>query len=235
MMPALKKWLQKIVFAENANQETLLKYLKKNGASIGEDVHLFSFRKTHIDTLNPHLLTIGNHVNIVASTILTHDYAWSVIKGKYGEILGNQRPVSIGNNVFIGDGSIILAGSIIEDDIIIGARSVVSGRLESGFVYAGNPAKKIMSVDDYRTKRKKGQFDEARCFVKMYYERLGTIPQKELLHEYFFLFERDIEQMPKLFKHRLTQCGTYDLSKSVLLNNEPLFKDYDEFIKACFE
>ena len=86
--------------------------LRKIGAQIGDDVTLFAPKKTNIDVLNPHLIRIGNHVNIVASTILTHDYAWSVIKGMSGEILGNQRPVTIGNNVFIGEGSVILGGGI---------------------------------------------------------------------------------------------------------------------------
>ena len=231
----IKTLIQKIIFKERANQETLIAYLRSKGAVIGEDVNFFSFRNVHIDSLNPHLITIGNHVNIVASTILTHDYAWSVVKGMCGEILGNQRPVSIGNNVFIGDGSIVLCGSVIEDNVIIGARSVVSGHCDSGYVYAGNPARKIMSLNDYYTKRKSKQVDEAKEFVKLYYERIGEIPPEQKLHEYFFLFQHDISKMNDLFKHRITQCGTYDESMKYLSENKPLFDGYQDFISACLK
>ena len=92
---------------------------------------------------NPHLLTIGNHVMITGPvTILTHDYGWSVIKRRYGEILGNQKRVSIGDNVFLGWGCTILAGTTIGANTIIGANSVCSGKIDGNSVYAGNPAKK---------------------------------------------------------------------------------------------
>lgn len=100
-------------------------------------------------------MSIGNHVNIVRSTIFTYDYSWSVIKRKTGEILGNQRPVKLGNNIFIGDGSLILGGSVIEDNVIIGAHSIVTGICESNSVYAGIPAKRIMSLDEYKVKIQK--------------------------------------------------------------------------------
>lgn len=56
------------------------------------------------------------------------------------------RPITIGNNVFIGGFSIILKGSIIGDGTIIGAGSVVSGKIPAGEIWAGNPAKFIKSA-----------------------------------------------------------------------------------------
>ncbi|MGB0495373.1 MAG: DapH/DapD/GlmU-related protein [Kangiellaceae bacterium] len=53
------------------------------------------------------------------------------------------QDIKIGNNVWIGAGAIILAGSIIEDNVVVGAGSVVSGRLHDGYLYAGTPLKKI--------------------------------------------------------------------------------------------
>ena len=235
IMSLIKSVFQRIIFGVRANQNTLVNYLKKNGAKIGEDLHIFQFRNSNIDILNPHLITIGNHVNLVGTTILTHDYSWSVIKGKTGQILGNQKPVCIGNNVFIGDGSIILGGTIINDNVIIGARSVVSGYLEGDAVYAGVPCKKIMSLEEYIKKREKRQFEEAATFVKLYLERNGKIPSKELLHEYFFLFENKFENSPEIYRHRLKQCGTYDMSLEYINKHVPICRGYDEFISSVIK
>lgn len=49
--------------------------------------------------------------------------------------------IRIGSNVFIGSHCVVLPGAEIENDIIVGANSVVRGHLCAGSVYAGNPAK----------------------------------------------------------------------------------------------
>ena len=53
------------------------------------------------------------------------------------------KAVSIGNNVWIGNNVTILPGAVIEDDVIIGAQSIVRGHCKSNGIYAGNPAKLI--------------------------------------------------------------------------------------------
>jgi acetyltransferase-like isoleucine patch superfamily enzyme len=63
-----------------------------------------------------------------------------------GVLFCEQRisaPVSIGSNVFIGAHVTILPGAVVEDDVVIGANSVVRGRLNSGWIYAGSPASPV--------------------------------------------------------------------------------------------
>lgn len=226
----IKKIFNKLIYGYRSDSASYLTYLRKAGASIGNDVNIFSSKKTNIDILNPHLLTIGNHVNIVASTILTHDYAWCVIKGLTGEILGNQRPVTIGNNVFVGEGSIIMGGTIIEDNVIIGAHSVVSGRIYGNSVYAGNPAKLIMSIDEYIDKRREKQLNEAKVFCLKYKDAHGSFPDIDKLHEYFFLFSNDKSKLTSVFDDKLKLCGNYELSVAALEKHNPTYSSYEDFL-----
>ena len=98
-------------------------------------------------------------------TILMHDYSWSVVKGATGKMLGNQKSVSIGDNVFIGWGATILCGTTIESNTIIGAHSVVSGHVEGNAVWGGVPARRICSLEEYCEKREKKQLEEAVAYV----------------------------------------------------------------------
>jgi acetyltransferase-like isoleucine patch superfamily enzyme len=54
-----------------------------------------------------------------------------------------SKEISIGNNVWIGAGVVVLPGSSIGDNVIVGANAVVLGSLDSNSIYMGIPAKKV--------------------------------------------------------------------------------------------
>ena len=56
------------------------------------------------------------------------------------------KEIQIGNDCFIGAGTMILKGVQIGDNVVVGANSVVTGKLESNAIYAGNPAKIIRKI-----------------------------------------------------------------------------------------
>lgn len=62
---------------------------------------------------------------------------------RFSKIGVSSGPVIIGNNVFIGTGSIILKNLTIGENSVIGAGSVVVNSLPSNCVAGGNPAKII--------------------------------------------------------------------------------------------
>lgn len=55
------------------------------------------------------------------------------------------KPVTIGRNVWIGGGAILLPGIVVGDDAVIGAGSVVTHDVASGATVAGNPARLLHS------------------------------------------------------------------------------------------
>lgn len=63
------------------------------------------------------------------------------------------RPVTIGKNVWLGNGVLVLPGSSIGDHTVVAARSVVRGDLPPRVLAAGNPAKVVKQLeipDDWR-------------------------------------------------------------------------------------
>lgn len=231
-MVSIKKILKKIILGYRSSSENYVSYLRKHGIKVGENVEIFVPLHTTIDTQNPHLLEIGNDVQITGPvTILTHDYSWSVLKRKYGYIFGNQRKTVVGNNVFIGWGATILGGSQIGDNVIIGANAVVSGHVDSDSVYAGNPAKKLMTLEEFKEKRERRQLEEAKQVVLEYRKRFGTLPPESELDEYFFLFRKD-DNLPE-FKQKLALMRNYDQSKKIIESHTPKFHNYQEFLDYC--
>ena len=123
------------------------------------------WQKTIIIAKNDAKISIGQNVGISGATI----YSWRQIEIGDNCLIGanvkiidtdfhpvnsaerlrgenekaNSKPIKIGNNVFIGMNSIILKGSEIGDNCVVGAGSVVSGKFESDSIIAGNPAKII--------------------------------------------------------------------------------------------
>ena len=56
------------------------------------------------------------------------------------------RPITIGDNVWLGGGVIVCPGVTIGDDTVVGAGAVVTKDLPTGVVAVGNPARVIRSV-----------------------------------------------------------------------------------------
>jgi len=50
----------------------------------------------------------------------------------------------LGNRILVGMGAIVMDGVVVEDDVFIGAGTLVppNKRLESGYLYVGNPMQK---------------------------------------------------------------------------------------------
>ncbi len=91
-------------------------------------------------------ITVGDRVQIGANTkIMDNDmHSLDPIERANDERKNiKHAPVRIGNDCFIGAQSIILKGTVLGDNCIVGAGSVVHGVFPDNVVIAGNPAKII--------------------------------------------------------------------------------------------
>ncbi|RKN39887.1 sugar O-acetyltransferase [Micromonospora endolithica] len=57
------------------------------------------------------------------------------------------RPITIGDNVWLGGGAIVLAGVTIGDNTVVGAGAVVTRDLPPNVVAVGNPARPVRQLD----------------------------------------------------------------------------------------
>ena len=169
-------------------------FLSGGGAEIGENVRIFTPSQTHIDVQALHLLHIGSNVVITGPvTVLTHDYSSFVCMRRFPErerAVAAMRPVIISNNVFIGWGATILPGTIIGENTIIGAGAVASGTIESDSVYAGNPARKLMTIDEFYCRRIERQSEEACRIYASYLNKFGKEPKEDCFYGYESLWNK---------------------------------------------
>jgi acetyltransferase-like isoleucine patch superfamily enzyme len=80
-------------------------------------------------------LTIGSHVIIGSNCcLIASNHVFS--SNQYPIMLqgDRRRGISIGNNVWLGAGVIVLDGSTVGDNVVVGAGSIVSGRIPGGVV-----------------------------------------------------------------------------------------------------
>lgn len=121
------------------------KYRRK-GIKIGEGTYIYN--NVHIDLSKGSHIEIGKNSCLTGCSILSHDASIKRF-GNYESLLGK---VIIGDNVFIGWQAIVLKGVTIGNNVIIGAGSVVTKDIPSNSVVAGNPAKVIMTTEEWLKK-----------------------------------------------------------------------------------
>ena len=97
--------------------------------------------------LDPAPIVIGDHVQIGPNVQLltpTHPLDPDLRRDGWE----GAGPITLGENVWLGGGAIVLAGVTIGDDAVVGAGSVVTRDLPARTVSVGSPARVIRSLDD---------------------------------------------------------------------------------------
>lgn len=213
--------------------EEYCNYLRRLGLRIGKGTFFFSPETITVDTQRPWLLEIGEYCKITKGVVLlAHDYSRSVLRRYYGEVIGEAKKTTIGNNVFLGMNSIVLMGSVIGDNVIVGAGSVVRGKIPDNVVVAGNPASVICTLDEYYKKRKTSYQNEALECARIYNEYYGKLPTVEDMNAFFPLyFERDSKKL-KASGIKTNLSG--DEEDEILLHfmeSRPVYENYESFLE----
>jgi acetyltransferase-like isoleucine patch superfamily enzyme len=126
-----------------------VRFARDLGVRVGDDCRLLGVTRETFGS-EPYLIKLGDHVTVTAGVhFVTHDGGVWVFRREFPDLDVFGR-IEVGNNVFIGIGSIILPGVRIGDDCVIGAGSVVKHDIPSRTVAAGVPARPIRTLAEYR-------------------------------------------------------------------------------------
>jgi acetyltransferase-like isoleucine patch superfamily enzyme len=128
-------------------------YAKRIGVNFPEGgLHLFGYVSWSTE---PWLISIGRNVYITTGVrFITHDGGTLLYREQVPD-LEITKPISIGNDVYIGNNVIILPGVNIGNNVIIGAGAVVSKDIPDNSVAVGVPARVIKTADEYLEKAKR--------------------------------------------------------------------------------
>lgn len=217
------------------NEKRFILYLKNKGVTIGKNCHIGDPKTITIDLTRPYLVEIGDNVRINKGfTLLTHDFASSVLQNIYGEFIPSSGKVKIGNNVYFAQKCTILKGVTIGNNCIIGYGSLVTKDIPDNSVVAGVPAKVICTVDTFFRKRREKSLIEAFELVNEFEKKFNRTPGLQDFEEEFFFFisGNEVKKYPELpIKNKLsTMEGLYERWVD---NYKAPYKNIDEFIEAA--
>ena len=138
-------------YLNNRSYKSKVQYLRSQGAKIGERTRLNC--ATDSFGTEPYLITVGSNCLFANGiSIITHNGGVAVLNNlNYfdGKKMDKMAPVTIGNNVYIGTGAMIMPGVTIGNNVVVGAHAMVTRDIPDNSVAVGMPAKCIKTIDEY--------------------------------------------------------------------------------------
>ena len=130
-----------------------IKYAEKVGVNFTKgELHLYGNVEWSTE---PWIISIGKNVHITNGVkFITHDGGTLLFRKEIPD-LEITKPITVGNDVYIGNDAIILPGVNIGNRVVIGAGAVVSKDIPDNSVAVGVPARVIKTADEYLEKLKR--------------------------------------------------------------------------------
>ena len=134
-----------------------IKYLIKQGMDV-QGTPIYIGATTTFDGKDYSKIHIGDK-SVISSDVLflTHDYSISRAIEATGRKLDKEvcqiKDIHVGKNCFIGTRSILMPGCQLGNNIIVGAGSVVRGKIPDNSMVIGNPACIIGDVREWAEKK----------------------------------------------------------------------------------
>lgn len=180
----------------------------------------------------PSLITIGDNCYFNRNfTLLTHDWVTKVFLHTGRNFLNSSGRVRIGNNVSFGENVMVLKGVTIGDNCFIGAGSIVTKDIPANSIAVGAPCKVVVSLEDYYQKRLVKSEKEALDYAKSIQERYHRKPVPSDFWEEFIWFVSgdEIDNYPEIPIRR--QLGP--ILERYKSNHKAKYHSFEDFLSAA--
>lgn len=118
---------------------------------VGQGTRIWSASRVRIGArvLISHNVNIFDSLTHPINAVLRHEHFRTIMQAGHPRHIDlGERPVVIGDDAWIGAGSIVLRGVTIGSGAIVGAGSVVTEDVPAGCIVAGNPARIVRAIGD---------------------------------------------------------------------------------------
>ena len=144
--------IYRILYKNTVGKLNPVKFAKKIGVNVLGTLHIYGDVAWSTE---PWIITLGNNVHITDGVkFITHDGGTLLFRDRIPD-LEITKPITVGNNVYIGNNTIILPGVTIGNDVVIGAGAIVTRDIPDNSVAVGVPARVIKTADEYLEKIQK--------------------------------------------------------------------------------
>ena len=144
--------IYRILYKKTIGKLNPVKFAKKIGVNISGDLHIYGNVEWGTE---PWIITLGDNIHITDGVkFITHDGGTLLFRDRVPN-LEITKPIVVGDNVYIGNNTIVLPGVTIGNDVVIGAGAIVTRDIPDNSVAVGVPAKVIKTADEYFEKIKR--------------------------------------------------------------------------------
>jgi acetyltransferase-like isoleucine patch superfamily enzyme len=121
-------------------------YLRRHGGlyHFGTDCTVLTSSKI----VDPAYTWIGDRVCLGTCTLICHDGSIEMLYQRHGLRIDRIGSITLEDDVYVGEGALILGGTTIGEGSIVGAGAVVRKSIPPGSVVSGNPATVVAKVED---------------------------------------------------------------------------------------
>jgi len=123
---------------------------------LGDDVSIWPAAIVRGDM---HSIRIGARTSVQDGSVLHITHASDFNPGGWPLTIGAEVTIghnatlhgcTLGDRILVGMGAIVMDGAVVESDVVIAAGALITPKkhLESGFLYAGSPAKQVRKLSE---------------------------------------------------------------------------------------
>ena len=201
--------LRRSIHLNRYNDFTIAEYFRKQGALIGEN------NRIEVRDLGaePYLVKIGNHCTIGPNVaFLCHDGATWLFTEEHPS-LQKFGSIEIMDNCFIGISATILGNVRIGPNAIVGACSVITRDVPPNTIVAGNPARVVSTIEQYKEKalriwaqqKPPGYFEGLKESIKYqpaYIQKIKSRELQKLKKHLIKLFRNELQETEPALNYR---------------------------------